>query len=406
MTKFLYIFICLLFAVNFWDLAVIMNVLTADIMLALSWIWILSGIYFFNENKRRKALNSFRYNKPVVYILLGVFISMFSALYFGGQAFMTTLVAQRSIYTFMLLPVILFVQPTEKDIVKALKWISIGTIIVWILVHVKNDLIKLDKDKIEQFDIENKDISAKLEFYVNGIHLVVIYIYFKIYEYIKKFSWPTFIEASLLIIFLVLYQNRSMILGVIPVFLYSMYRFKSHYKTSILVMVSIAVVVGIIYTTDVWLLMITNTQNNLGESDYNRWMALYYYFGEYSSNWFCYVFGNGYPSGGNSPLGNLMWANFTKGIFSSDLGMIGMWVDYGIIPLIAMYSTIISILRHEYFPLYLKFICLHILFVPTIFHFWSNPGISFFVILIYLRAYYIEQNRNLIRDVRNYNSEL
>jgi len=164
--------------------------------------------------------------------------------------------------------------------------------------------------------------------------------------------------------------------------------------------------VGIIYTTDVWLLMITNTQNNLGESDYNRWMALYYYFGEYSSNWFCYVFGNGYPSGGNSPLGNLMWANFTKGIFSSDLGMIGMWVDYGIIPLIAMYSTIISILRHEYFPLYLKFICLHILFVPTIFHFWSNPGISFFVILIYLRAYYIEQNRNLIRDVRNYNSEL
>jgi hypothetical protein len=83
-----------------------------------------------------------------------------------------------------------------------------------------------------------------------------------------------------------------------------------------------------------------------------------------------------------------------------------MWVDYGIIPLIAMYSIIISILRHEYFPLYLKFICLHILFVPTIFHFWSNPGISFFVILIYLRAYYIEQNRNLIRDVRNYNSEL
>lgn len=91
------------------------------------------------------------------------------------------------------------------------------------LVHFKTDIIKLDKEKIDQFEMNNQDLSAKLEFYVNGIHLVVLYTYIKIYQYIKKFTWDTFLEAALLMIFIILYQNRSMILGVIPVFIYSMY---------------------------------------------------------------------------------------------------------------------------------------------------------------------------------------
>lgn len=404
MNKSLYIFFCLIFAVNFWDLSVVVNVLTADIVLVLDWMWILSGIYFFNENKRLKSLNSYNYNKPLVLILAGVFISMFSAYFFGGQSLLTTLIAQRPIYSFMFLPAILFVQPTEKDIIKALKWISIGTIVVWVLVHFKTDIIKLDKEKIDQFEMNNKDLSAKLEFYVTGIHLVVLYVYIKIYQYIKKFSWDVFLEASLLLIFIILYQNRSMILGVIPVFIYSMYKFKSTYKSTIIIVASIAIIVGVIYTSDVWKLMIENTQSNLGETDYNRWKALYYYFGYYSSNWFCYVFGNGYPSGGNSPLGNLMWANFEKGIFTSDLGMIGMWVDYGILPLIAIYGIIISILRKNIYPLYLKFVCLHIVFVPTIFHFWSNPGIALFSLIIYMHAYYTDRNKKMIQYARNNNS--
>ena len=406
MNKFLYIFVCLLFAVNFWNLSILMNVLSPDVLLILSWVWILSGIYFFNESKRRKGLNNFRYNKTIYYILLGVFISMFSAYYFGKQSIMTTLVAQRTIYTFAFLPVILFVQPTERDIAKALKWITIGTVIVWILVHIKTDLVKLDKESIEQFETEKQDLSSKLEFYVNGIYFVVLYLYFKMNEYIKKFSWNVFVEASLVLTFIILYQNRSMIMGVAPIFIYSLLKFRSNSKTLVIIALTVILCVAIALTSDIWLALINNTQSNLNETDYNRWKALYYYFYQYSQNWFCYIFGNGFPSGGKSPLGNLMWANFTKGIYASDLGMIGMWVDYGLIPLIALYTIIVSILSHKYFPLYLKFICLHILFVPTIFHFWANPGITFFVIIIYFYAYYTEQNKKSIQYVSSNTDKL
>ena len=185
-----------------------------------------------------------------------------------------------------------------------------------------------------------------------------------------------------------------MIIGVVPIFLYSLFKFKSEYKTFIILALTVILAGVIILTSDIWISLINNTQSNLNETDYNRWKSLAYYIYDYSQNWFSYIFGNGFPSGGNSPLGNLMWSNFIKGIFASDLGMIGMWVDYGIIPLIAIYSILISILRHSYFPVYLKFICLHVLFVPTIFHFWANPGITFFVLIIYFHAYYNELNKN------------
>lgn len=401
MTKFLYIFISLIFAVNFWNLSIVLNVVPQDVILVLSWIWILSGIYFFNNTLRLRALNSAKYKKPVYYILAGVLISVFSAYAFGKQGIITTLIAQRTIYTFMFLPVMLFVQPKEEDIVKALKWISVGTAIVWILVHFKTDLVKLDKQSIEEFEMQKQDLSSKLEFYVNGIYFVVLYFYIKMNEYIKNFSWKVFVEASLLMAFIFLYQNRSMLIGAVPLFVYSMFKFKSVSKIYILVVLTILLIVGIIYTSDIWMNLITTTQNNLNETDYNRWKSLAYFFNDYSHSWFCYVFGNGFPSGGNSQLGNQMWSNFTKGIFASDLGMIGMWVDYGLIPLIAIYSILASIIRHTYYPMYLKFIGLHIIFVPTIFHFWANPGISFFVIIIYLHAYYSELNRKLIQDVIN-----
>ena len=394
MNKFIYILISLVFAVSFWNLTIILNVLSPDVLLLLSWIWMLSGIYFFNFSKRKKALNSFNYRKTIYYILTGVFISMFSAYAFGKQSFLTTLIAQRTIYSFVFLPVILFVQPTIEDIIKALKWISIGTVLVWILVHINSNIIKLDKENIEQFELQKQDLSTKLEFYVNGIYFVVLYLYIKINEYIKAFSWSVFTEAAFFLIFIVLYQNRSMIIGVVPIFLYSLLKFKSEYKTFIILALTVILAGVIILTSDIWISLINNTQSNLNETDYNRWKSLDYYFYDYSKNWFSYVFGNGFPSGGNSPLGNLMWSNFIKGIFASDLGMIGMWVDYGIIPLIAIYSILISILRHSYFPVYLKFICLHVLFVPTIFHFWANSGITFFVLIIYFHAYYNELNKN------------
>jgi hypothetical protein len=363
------------------------------------------GVFYFNaDTKRLKSLNSFKYSKVLVYIFLGVLISMFTAYYFGKQLLIVTLISQRTIYSFIFLPAMLFIQPTEKDIINALRWVTGITMIVWVIMHINPGFVYIDESMLEKVVVEKETLTTKLAFYVNGIYYVIFYAYYKMGEYIKRFTWDDFIEASLVVFFILLYQNRSMILMIAPIYVYTLFKFRSEYKSTIIAVLSILLVLVVIFTSDIWLLLINNTQKDLNEPGYNRWLAVYYYFGHYSPNWFCYVFGNGYPSGGKSPLGNLMWANFTKGIFASDLGMIGMWVDFGIIPLIGIYSVVINVLRKRIFPLYLKFICLHVLLVPTIFHFWSDPGVTFFSLIIYMHAYYTDRNKKMIQYARSNNS--
>ena len=123
-----------------------------------------------------------------------------------------------------------------------------------------------------------------------------------------------------------------------------MLKFRSKNKFLLTILISICFISVVIATKNFWIDIIQLSQDQLNDPDYNRNKSLYYYLFIYSPNLFCYIFGNGYPSGGNSPLGNLMWDNFKEGIFSSDMGMIGMWTDYGIIPIITIYSVLFMIL--------------------------------------------------------------
>lgn len=400
MRKHIYIFICLLLSVEFWQISYIIDFLSFDVILVLTMVWALGSFHFFRNNKKIKALYSFQYKKYSYWIFLGVSISMLSAYFTWKQEFLTTFLSQRFVYSFIMLPAILYAQPTEKDIVKAFKWITIGTILVWIFYHFDQNLLFLDKNKREQRELQD-NFEIDREYYVHGIYFVVFYLYFKIGEYIKKFSLKTFLEVSLILIFLIFYQNRSMLLVALPVFAYSILKFNSKYKPILIFVISLFVLSLLIYTIPIIEALIDESQNQLSDQDYNRWKALWYYLFEYSPNWFCYIFGNGFPSGGNSALGDLMWSNFTIGIYASDVGMIGMWATYGIIPLIVIYGMVYKIIRNSYFPLYLKFISLHILFVPTIFHFWRNPGLFFFVLVIYLFCYYEVANKRSISELSN-----
>ncbi|MFT3748750.1 MAG: hypothetical protein QM768_10555 [Agriterribacter sp.] len=387
MKKSTYIFICLLYSVEFWKLSFVSGILNQDIILVLTLLWSFLGFVFFKKDKTN-SLFVRRYLKFSNWIFAAVFISMFSAYFFWQQTFSQSFIAQRFVYAFILLPSLLHVKPSENDIIKALKWISALTIVVWSLAAIDPTIISIDDDSVA-----NKG-DTDFGYYVEGIHFVVLYLYYEVQHFINKLNFKTSIAIGLLLTFIFLYQNRSIMLGVFPVIIYALIKFKSSRKFVLISFISMILIAGIIYTSETWLALFEETQGQLDNAEYGRNVALGYYIFQYSPHWFCYVFGNGFPSGGNSPLGDLMWDNFKLGIYASDLGLIGMWTSYGVIPLIAVYFVVIKVLRKQRYPLYLKFICFHILLVPTIFHFWRNPGVTFFVLIFYLYAYYTEQNES------------
>ncbi len=321
---------------------------------------------------------------------------MFSASLFWNQDLLTTFIAQRFIYVFIAILTFLFVQPNKEDVEYALKWITMLTILAWVIGAINPFLIGITEEQLKNHS------ESDFGFYVAGIHFVVFYFYILVEKYIVKFSWSKFGYAVLVLFFIVIYQNRSMMLGAFLILFYSLLKFRTKYKGPMMVFLLSLISMIFVYTWDIWVELFDESQNQLADNDYNRWKALFYYLNDYSPNWFAYIFGNGTPSGGNSRLGNLMWDNMKKGIYASDLGMIGMWIDYGLIPIFVIYFALIKILR-EKMPLYLKFMSFHILVVPTIFHFWRNPGVSIFVLIFYLYAYHNVQNKNMKYAIINNN---
>lgn len=385
-SKFTYILVASILMLSFWNFRPIVSILNRDLILAMTLLWAILG--FFLPMRRIPPRCFHKYNWLWIGIFAGVFISMLNADFFWGQAVKTTFIAQRFSYAFILLPALFYVQPSVNDLLRTVRIISYITLGMWMLSVVAPGLIgSISEDSIESRS-SNAGSTTDIGFYVTGIQFAVLYTYYLIQRYIRHFTYKRFFTAMFWIAFIILYQNRSMMIGILLAFAYSLIRLKSKYKPIIIGSICIIAVAFIAYTWQIWSSLLTETQAQLGDKDYNRWKALFYYFSDYSPNLWCYLFGNGMPSGGNSDLGNLMWLNMAMGIYASDLGMIGMWTDYGLLPLVCVYYVIIRILAKNYYPLWLKFMCFHILIVPTIFHFWSGQGILLFVMTIYLFAYY------------------
>lgn len=388
-TKFRYLLISMVLACYFWNFTPIVSIINRDLIWGMSMLW--TGMAFILRPKQQKIslLYKSKYTKFAYIILLGVFISMINAWLFWEQNLSTTIVTQRFIYVIITLPALLYLQPTFEDVKKTLKYISILTLGAWIISILSPSLIQ--SISIESIERRSESTSEDIGYNVSGIQFVILYFYILVQDYIKDFSYKKFMYAMFWAIFLLLYQNRSLLIGVIIILIYSILKLKSKYKPLIILGISILFITILTYSSNIISSLIEETNNQLNDQDYNRWKALRYFFNDYSPNTWCYIFGNGLPAGGKSDFGNLLWENMKNGIYGSDLGLIGMWVDYGILPIICIYLVIYRILKYKYYPLYLKFLCTHILLVPTIFHFWENPNLYLFIILFYLYSYYTEK---------------
>ena len=385
-SKFTYTLIASILLLSFWNFRPVVSLLNRDIILVLTLLWTILGFCLFPKKLSYRYFH--RFNWLWIIFFTGIFISMLNAYFFWEQPLKTTFIAQRFSYTFILLPALFYVQSSPYDIEKTLRIISYITLVMWVISIIRPELIgNISEEAIENRNF-NPQATTDIGYYVTGIHIVVLYTYFLIQNYIKNFNFKAFLTALFWITFIILYQNRSLIIGIIIIFLYSVIRLKSRHKPIIIGCICIIGTILITYTLNIWESLWEESQTQLADEDYNRWKALYYYLYDYSPNLWCYLLGNGMPSGGNSYMGNLMWLNMERGIFTSDLGMIGMWIDYGLLPLIGIYYTLIRLLIKRYFPLWLKFASFHILLVPTIFQFQQGIGILFFVLIIYMYVYY------------------
>ena len=134
-----------------------------------------------------------------------------------------------------------------------------------------------------------------------------------------------------------------------------------------------------------WNALFEETTTQVEDEEYNRNKAYRYFIFEACPNVWCYIFGNGFLS---SHATSHMQDMKAIGVHNSDVGFIGYWNQYGIIPIIAFLLMLIpaSVGRHN--SHFIRCWAIQILICGLTISYWGPAYMLYMSLFYYL--YYLD----------------
>lgn len=339
---------------------------------------------------KRKRLDSYRLGMKLFWLLMAsLAMSIIMAYQIWGQDIMTSILLYRIHIWVLFLPLLIYIKPSLRSICDALYAFTITAILVWVGQFIGVIPIEFR----ESIWGETMDDANEFGGYgISGARLITFALYIFLYEMANNFSKRNIIKVLLTLTAVILTTQRALMFFALPITAYT-FLFKINLNRNKKVAIGfIFLFFAIIFfanTIEVWQSFIEETNEQLGDKDYNRWMAINYFFNTYNSGILASIFGNGCLSLHNSG-GVLLYELGYRGIFIDDIGMICVWVRYGIIPLIILYYVVIKTFRTKQMPIYLKFACIHIGCLPTA---WTLVGHHWFVLIFIIYLFCVNMSK-------------
>ncbi|TVZ16940.1 hypothetical protein [Maribacter sp. MAR_2009_72] len=399
MKKTTFLIISILLCCGFFELNIFTTLVSADFFLILQWVWALFGIVYYNDN-RKNAVNTVQ-NKFFFYLFcIGIVLSMFSALIYHEQALLNTAISQRAIYNFIYFFVFLIVHPTEKELMYSLKYGVFFTIVFFGLsvffphIFVSNDYID------SRIDAENMDLG----YVQTGMLISLLYFYYLANKIMKYNSLKLFAFLTIILLYFILLQNRSVLILVVPVYVFTAIKIKGIKKIGVYLFAIFVFSFALSFVNKIFNYLLEETISQLEDSNYNRWQAIEFFVYEFNEgNIVRQIFGNGKPTFVGDYIDKLSRAVIERGAYVSDIGLIGNWFLYGVIPIIVIIVIGGQIIFKKTFSNYLKIFTCHLFIVPTIFTFDSSSGAFLFSLYFYLYLFYNSYVRKTrYRSISNY----
>lgn len=331
MKRKLYILILLLLSVNFWYLKPIGRFLTGNTTLILQFAFILFGsVFYYIKGKKPFFLIRKGYSKPVIWIFAAVLLSFVPAYVNYGQGIVTSVLASKSMLLYLTLPSLLIVRPSFKDIEWALYVFSA----IYFIVIVFDSILGIPIiEKIDGVSFEStRDYVFEGDFVhaLEGMHFVGMAFIFSLSHLKKQFSSLTVLISFVLLIEIFIIQNRSTLFPCIVFLCYALCTIRhKKYQFVIRTAVLLMALFFFLLTIQNWITLIEQTVNELGNEGYNRNLALAYFLFEACPGTLEYIIGNGFLSAKTSTI---MQDMMELGVYNSDVGFVGIWNQYGLIP--------------------------------------------------------------------------
>lgn len=339
----------------------------------IGFLYLLCGICFFKP-KYKLVFPKIAY-KLIYWIYLGIFLSMIMALLFYHQSIIQSIITYR-VQILLLSPFLLFkLAPSKQEIIKSLEYFA------WIYLFA--NLLIRSVPGLTEIDYTEEGHG------VLGYEILPILIYYYLQRMGNKFEAKPLIYCFLIIILIFIQQNRSTLFPILLITGFSLLRIKSRYRILLIIVIGMIVATGIVYSYEILRELITETQDQLSDPTYARNLALEYFLLAPAPNFLCDIFGHGLISSNTS---SIVEALKEQEIFTSDVGFIGYWHEYGLIPIFVFLYLYISALVKRRVPYYLKCTSVQILACSlTISYFGITPHMIFFILFYYL--YFLEQAR-------------
>ena len=280
-----------------------------------------------------------KHMKTVWWILGGLALSYIAAYRYYHQPFYLSFVVNRQFFSLVLFPLLLAVRPTYRELKWAVYAFSIICAVTTFYVTFVDQTLVPAND-FTPF-IEEGDFVHTL----SGLHFVLIAFIFALYEFRNRRTIRKLIPVVLLVLFIFISRNRTFLTSscfIIALSVLSNRSSRSRLYAFTILSFAVAVVALVLIGTITSLLH--ETMEQLANPEYNRIKAVLYAF-SLPNGKAAILIGNGFISGSfNSIVNDLT----QEGIFYSDIGLIGLWHVYGLLPVVAILASVIRGLNRNH----------------------------------------------------------
>lgn len=262
---------------------------------------------------------------PVWWVLLGALISFIPAYRYYGQHLYYSIIVYRAFFGYFALFVLLSVKPTRLELKRALYTFSVIYLVVTLYVSFVNQNLVEWQEKVDF--IEKGDFVHML----SGIEYAVLAFIFALDDFRnqRRVFWPHLIWSLFMFFIVFLPQNRTTILASFVIVLVATLSGRSASRRLVSEVLMGFFALAVLVVAGGYIMgLVTETVQQLSDPDYNRVKA-FSYFTSLPNGWMSIFWGNGFISGYVHPI---MSQLMQEGIYYADMGLLGFWFLFGIIP--------------------------------------------------------------------------
>lgn len=372
---------------NYFNLRIFVNLQNYDLSIIINALLILYG---FMHYKKGTFINTQNYNWFFWLMTVSMILSCISVVIFHEQRILDSIMVYRSQIFLLYLPLLFYIQPPICEIRKA---VIIYTTTFIILLYISLAIPSI----FNKMNFENSLETTDLPFLVksNGLLWNMMF-FFLLPESFKKITKYNLILIMLFLLTVILIQNRQTIIYISIITLYTIFKIKS--KIYIKWIILLGCVIIIARTSYIFDFLINETKQDT-QIDGGRAISLPYFIYDHNPNIIVDFIGNGMDSKKSAYGRYLTELGKNYAIWSGDLGIVGVWSIYGLLPVFAIGLLVVKILKQrKNMPYFVTYIASSLFLCPFLLSI-TESNFLWWALLMYFYAYFETCNKRGIKSI-------